>query len=126
MVLAQELLPRVAADLAEFVVDVSDASSVIGDADDGMLVEGRAQLFKISLTARKGEPKLMPAELGGLVPRLIDIPQVRLLIGASGLQPRYLVSCSGQCSSVSYERIGLQSVGLKAATLNMAATETIS
>ena len=40
MVLAQQFFPRIATDLTEAVVGVDDRALGVGDADDGVLVEG--------------------------------------------------------------------------------------
>lgn len=47
--LADQLLPPVAADAAERVVDVGDPAGAVGDGDDGVLVEGGLVGFELRL-----------------------------------------------------------------------------
>ncbi len=52
MVLADQLLTGIPGDLAELVVDVGDEAVVIGDGDDGGLVECVAELLELCLRVR--------------------------------------------------------------------------
>ena len=45
VVLPQQLVARIAADLAELVVDVGDAARRVGDTDDGMVVQRQVLAF---------------------------------------------------------------------------------
>ena len=47
MVLSQQLFARVAGNLAELVVDVRDDAALIGEGDDGSLVEGLLQRLEL-------------------------------------------------------------------------------
>ena len=92
MVLSQELLPGIAGDLAEVVVDIGDVSGKIGGADDGVEIRHIGKLLDEGLSVQCGSRGLCRGEMSWFGMKLRGVRKAPPL-------PRFLSERGAGCHS---------------------------